>query len=188
MNPVEAVGVLFGVASVWLIARENVWGWPTGLVNVALFAVVFHEAKLYADMGLQGVYLVLCAYGWYAWRRGGPAHGALRVTRTSAAAGLGLGALGAVGAVLLGGVLHRHTDAALPFLDASTTSFSLVAQWMQTRKRIENWVVWIAVDIVYVGMYVYKALYLTAGLYLLFLGLAAVGWTTWRRSLVSGSV
>jgi nicotinamide mononucleotide transporter len=183
VNPIELFGVLFGIASVWLIARENVWGWPTGLVNVALFVIVFYEAKLYADMGLQVVYIVFCLYGWYAWLRGGPAHGELHVTRTPAAAIAALAMAGVGASTTLGGYLHRSTDAALPFLDASTTSFSLVAQWMQTRKWIENWIVWIVVDTVYVGMYVYKALYFTAGLYVVFLGLAVMGWVTWRRSL-----
>jgi nicotinamide mononucleotide transporter len=184
VNLYELVGVLFGIVSVWLIARENVWGWPTGLVNVGLFVLVFHEAKLYADMGLQLFYVALCAYGWYAWLRGGPGHTSLRVRRASLARLAVLGAVGAVAAVALGTTLHRHTDASLPYVDSATTAYSLVAQWMQTRKWLENWLVWIVVDVVYVGMYVYKQLYLTAGLYTIFLGLAVMGLRHWRRSLV----
>jgi len=183
MSGYEIGGVAFGILSVWLIARQRVLGWPTGIVNVSLFIVVFHQARLYADMGLQVVYVVLCAYGWYAWVRGGPGHGALVVRRASSILLAGLGVAGLGGAALLGTVLHYHTDASLPFVDAATASFSLVAQVLQARKYLENWVVWIVVDIVYVGMYLYKALFLTAGLYAVFLGLAVVGLRAWRRSV-----
>jgi nicotinamide mononucleotide transporter len=188
VNPWEAAGVLFGILSVWLIVRENVWGWPTGLVNVLLFIVVFWKARLYADMGLQVVYVVLCVAGWWSWLHGGTGHGALAVGRAPRAAVAWLGAAGLALAAVLGLTLYRHTDASLPFWDASTTSFSLVAQWMQTRKWLENWWVWIVVDAVYVGIYVSKQLYLTAGLYVVFLGLAVQGALAWRRSLpVSGT-
>lgn len=183
MSAYEVVGVLFGILAVWLTTRESVWCWPTGLVNVALFIVVFYQAKLYADMGLQAVYVLVCLYGWRQWLRGGPGHGPLVVSRAPRSALLALGALGIAGAALLGATLYRHTDASLPFIDASTTSFSLAAQWMQARKWIENWVVWIVVDVVYVGMYVYKRLYLTTGLYAVFIGLAVLGLVEWKRSL-----
>lgn len=96
-----------------------------------------------------------------------------------------LALLGTAGAGLLGLALARHTDASLPFWDSSTTSFSLVAQFMQTRKWLENWIVWIVVDVVYVGMYVYKSLYPTAGLYAVFLGLAVLGLHEWKQSLAT---
>jgi len=188
MNPYEVAGVAFGVVAVWLTVRENVWCWPIGIVNVVLSAIVFHQAKLYADMGLQVVYVALCLYGWYAWLHGGADRGALLVSRTPGLAAGGLAAAGVVFAAGLGAFLRGHTDAALPFWDASTASFSLVAQWMQTRKWIENWLVWIAVDAVYVGMYVVKGLFLMAGLYAVFLALAVAGLLAWRRSLARVSV
>ena len=183
MNPYEVAGVLFGFVSVWLTVRENIWCWPTGLVNVTLFIVVFHQAKLYADMGLQVVYVSLCLYGWYEWLHGGKQHGALEVSRTPHATLATLGLAGVASAALLGLTLRRTTDAALPFWDSGTTSFSLVAQWMTTRKWLENWIVWIAVDGVYVGMYLYKRLYLTALLYAGFLVLALLGLREWKKSL-----
>jgi nicotinamide mononucleotide transporter len=179
----EAVGVSFGIVAVWLTTRQNVWCWPTGLVNVGVFAVVFYEARLYADMGLQVVYVGLLLYGWYQWLHGGPGHGTLAVSRTPAAALAVLALAGAAGAALLGFTLYRHTDASLPFWDSSTASFSLVAQWMQARKWLETWVLWIVVDVVYVGIYVYKQLYATAGLYAVFIALAVLGLVEWRRSL-----
>ncbi len=183
MSPYEVAAVAFGVAAVWLTTRENVWCWPLGLVNVALSAIVFSEAKLYADTGLQAVYFALCLYGWYEWVRGGPGHGALQVSRTPRRWLAVLTVLGVATAVLLGLALRRYTDASLPFWDSSTTAFSLVAQAMQTRKWIENWPIWIAVDVVYVGMYVDKALFLMAGLYLIFLVLAVIGFVEWGKSM-----
>jgi nicotinamide mononucleotide transporter len=187
MNPYEVAGVAFGVVAVFLTVRQNVWCWPLGLVNVVLSAIVFTQAKLYADAGLQIVYVALCLYGWYAWLHGGEGKGPLVVSRTTPAAGTALAVGGIAFAAGLGFFLHRHTDAALPFWDASTASFSLVAQWMQTRKWIENWLVWIVVDAVYVGMYVVKGLFLMAGLYAAFLVLAVLGLMAWRRSLLAAS-
>jgi nicotinamide mononucleotide transporter len=166
-----------------LTVRENVWCWPTGLVNVGLYVIVFAEAKLYADMGLQVVYVALCLYGWYAWLHGGKDHGALRVTRAPLRTLAALAVAAVAFAAVLGTLLRTLTDAALPYWDASTASFSLAAQWLQTRKWIENWAVWIAVDTVYVGMYVVKGLYPTAGLYAVFLVLAVAGHVAWRASL-----
>jgi nicotinamide mononucleotide transporter len=179
----EAVGAAFGIVAVWLTARQNAWCWPIGLVNVGLFVVVFYQARLYADMGLQVVYIGLCLYGWHRWLHGGPDQGALPVSRTPAWALAVLAVAGPAVAALLGLTLYRHTDAALPFWDSSTTSFSLVAQWMQARKWIENWMVWIVVDVVYVGIYLQKHLYATAALYAVFIGLAVLGLVEWRRAL-----
>jgi nicotinamide mononucleotide transporter len=183
MSPYEAVGVLFGIASVYLLAREQIWGWPVGLVNVVLFIVVFYEARLYADAALQVVYVALCLYGWRTWIGGG-GDGRNAPSRAPRRALVVLISMGVVSSLVIGATIGRHTDASLPWVDASTTSFSLVAQWMQTRKWIENWWLWILVDVVYVGMYVMKALYLTAVLYLVFLVLAGVGLVEWRRSLL----
>lgn len=186
LDPLEAAGVATGVLAVWLTTRENPACWPIGLVNVLLFSVVFFRARLYADAGLQLVYAGLCVYGWRSWLHGGAGGSRLAVSRASAPVLAALGAAGVAATLLLGLALHRGTDASLPFWDAGTTSFSLVAQALQTRKWIENWAVWIAVDAVYVGMYVVKGLHLTAGLYAAFLVLAVVGLLRWRRSLVEG--
>jgi nicotinamide mononucleotide transporter len=105
------------------------------------------------------------------------------VSRTSARLWLLLVALGATGTALIGTLLSQKTDAALPYIDAATTSTSLVAQWMMTRKLVENWIIWVAVDVVYIGMYIYKSLFVTAVLYLIFLILSAMGYVQWRRSL-----
>ena len=182
-NRWEILAVIFGIASVYLSTREHIWSWPTGIVNVSLYFVVFLEAKLYADMGLQVVYLILSVYGWYEWLYGGENRTELHVSRVTRSLGVRLAVMGIAGAALIGTALARFTDAAIPYLDSATTTTSLVAQWMMTRKILENWVVWMVVDVVYIGMFIFKHLYLTAGLYTVFLVLAASGYVQWKRSL-----
>jgi len=182
MDPLEVAAVVFGIVSVWLSTREHIASWPTAIVNVSLYFLVFRDAKLYADMGLQVIYLVLSLYGWYEWKFGGTGRTELPVSRTSRRTALTLLPLGALGAVVLGSILDRSTDAALPWVDSAAAVTSLCAQWMMTRKLLENWLVWIAVDVVYVAMFIFKGLYLTAGLYAVFLVLAVSGFIEWRAS------
>jgi nicotinamide mononucleotide transporter len=183
VNVYEIIAVIFGVVAVWLTIRENIWCWPIGLVNVVLYIVVFREAKLYSDMLLQVIYVFLSIWGWYEWLHGGAGKTELPVSGTSRRKWTIFLIAGVIGAALLGLFFKRNTDASLPFWDASLTSFSLIAQWMQTFKLIENWIVWIIVDAIYVGLYLYKRLDLTAGLYFLFLVLAIKGYIDWQRSL-----
>jgi nicotinamide mononucleotide transporter len=183
MDPVEVVAVVFGVVSVWLSTREHIAAWPTALVNSSLYALFFWRAGIYANAGLQVVYFALSVYGWYAWKFGGQHHTPLRVTRATRRHWLLLAPLGVVAAVLLALILGRYTDAALPWLDSSTTAASLIAQYLMTRKILENWIIWIVADVVYIGMYVSQGLVLTAGLYAAFLVLATMGLFSWRASL-----
>lgn len=181
-NPLETVAALFGIVSVWLSTREHLASWPTAIVNVALYFVVFQRAQLYADMGLQVIYLVLSVYGWYEWRFGGAGRTELAVSRTTRAQALVLVPLGLAGALGLGLLLARTTDAALPWIDSALAVTSLLAQWMMTRKLLENWLVWVVADVAYVAMFLSKQLYVTAALYAVFLCLAAKGYLDWRRS------
>jgi len=181
----EWTAVGFGVVAVWLTVRQNPWCWPLGIVNVSLFAALFWRERLYADAGLQLVYVGLSAYGWWAWVRGGPFPGQLRVRRTPRRALVLLALLVTALFLVLGLGLKRAPDASLPFWDAGTTAGSLVAQWMQTKKWLESWALWIAVDVVYVGMYLAKDLLPTAALYAVFILLAALGHREWSRSLRS---
>lgn len=182
-SPLEVVAAAFGVISVFLSTRQNIWSWPTGIVNVALYAVVFYQGRLYGQMGLQPIYLVLSIYGWYEWLHGGEHRTELHVSRASPRLLTTLAALNLVAWLALVAVLRR-TDAALPWLDALLTTTSLVAQWMMTRKILENWLLWIALDVVYVPMFFSQRLYATALLYAVFLVLATMGYVEWRRSLV----
>lgn len=177
----EAASFVTGAACVWLTVRENVWNFPIGLVNSAIFAVVFLRARLFADAGLQVVYLILGALGWYLWLHGGRDGGRLRVARAGRGELAGVGVAVAVLAGLLWWGL-RDVGGPASFWDALTTSISLGSQWLLNRKRLESWLGWIAVDILYVPLYVAKSLYLTAILYAVFLGLAVIGWRQWREN------
>ncbi len=181
-NPLETVAAVFGVLSVWLSTREHIASWPTAIVNVALYFVVFQRARLYADMGLQAIYLVLSVYGWYEWKYGGTGRTPLAVSRTTKRQALVLVPLGVAGSLGLGLILAGSTDAALPWLDSALAVTSLLAQWMMTRKLLENWLVWIVADICYVAMFASKGLGVTAALYAIFLALAVKGYFDWRRS------
>lgn len=188
MSLLEPAAVVVTLAAVYLTARERIWCWPVALVSVTLYALVFYRARLYADMGLQGVYFAMSAYGWWAWLHGGEERGRLEVTTASWRTRSGLLVLAAVTGAVLGTTLARLTDASLPYLDSTLTSYSLVGQWLMARKVIDTWVVWIAVDVVYVGMFVFKKLYLTSALYAVFLGLAAMGFIQWRRSMAKAGL
>lgn len=188
MDRLEIVAVAFGVLSVWLSTRERLASWPTALVNTALYFVIFAKAALYANMGLQAVYFALSCYGWYAWSFGGAGKTPLLVSRASRRHFALFLPLGVVATVVLALTLSRFTDAALPWLDSATTATSLIAQWMMTRKQLENWLIWIVVNVVYIGMYYSQGLRLTAGLYVAFLVLAIMGFYSWRASLRAQTV
>lgn len=181
----EAIAVTFGIVSVYLSTRQNIWSWPTALINVSLFSALFLESGLYSDTGLQVVYFVLSIYGWYEWLYGGAGHTAIAVSRTTRKTWLTLGGIAVVTWVVLGTITSRLPGTALPYVDAGTTTVSLIAQWMMTRKLIENWLIWIAVDVVYVGMFIFKGLYLTAFNYGIYLALAVLGYIAWRRSFAA---
>lgn len=183
----ELVAVVFGVVSVFLSVRENIWSWPTAIVNVALYFALFFEAGLYSDMGLQVVYFVLSLYGWYEWLYGGKGHTALRVTRTPTRVWTMLALIAVVVWATLGRLTSRLPGVSLPYVDAATTTTSLVAQWMMTRKLLENWTLWVIVDVAYIGMFVFKGLYLTAVNYAIYLMLAVMGHIAWKRSLATAA-
>lgn len=178
----ELIGFVTGVLNVWLVTRENIWSWPVGLVNATFYAIVFMRAGLYSDTGLQVVYFVLSLYGWWHWWRGGPERAPVMVTRTPPRL-WALLALITVGAwAVLFSITARIPGAALPHVDAALVAVSLVAMWMMTRKLLENWILWIAVDVAYIGLFINRGLRLTAVLYLVFLALAVLGFLKWKRS------
>ena len=183
-SPLEGLAAAFGVVSVFLSTRQSIWSWPTAIVNVAIYTVVFYQGRLYGQMGLQPIYLVLSVYGWYQWLHGGAQRTELRVTRASPRLLAALGLLNLAAWMALAAILRR-TDAALPWLDALLTTTSLVAQWMMTRKILENWILWIAVDVVYVPTFISQGLYATTMLYAAFLVLALMGVVEWRRSITA---
>ncbi len=183
LDPLESAGVVSGVLGVWLTIRQNLWCWPVGLVNVSLYAVVFFRARLYADVGLQGVFFVLCALGWWRWLHPGASRKELPVTRLVSQEAAWLAVAGLSAGLGMGHFFATYTDAALPYWDSTTVAMSLVAQWLLTRKVLENWHLWIVADVLMVGIYLAKGLTATAGLYALYTLLAVQGLREWRRSL-----
>jgi nicotinamide mononucleotide transporter len=179
----EIAGFVTGALCVWLVARQNVWNWPIGILNNVAFLVLFMSSGLYADAGLQVIYIALSVYGWWAWLRGGVSHTELPVSRTTAGQWWVLLGCGVAGTVVLTWVLVRYTDSIVPLADAVTTVLSLLATWGQARKKLESWWLWIAADVIYVPLYAYKDLWLTGILYVGFLALCVVGLVGWRASL-----
>jgi nicotinamide mononucleotide transporter len=181
----EPVAAFLGVLCLVLLIRQSLWAWPVGIAMTSLYAIIFFEVRLYSDFGLQLCFCALQAYGWWFWiahRDRVEAQGRAPVVSLSPAQLAPWLAGGAAGAVALGLAMDRFTNADLPYWDALTTSYSLVAQLMLARKYLENWLVWIGVDVVAVGVYAYKGLHLTSGLYALFLVMCVVGYVGWRRS------
>ncbi|MGW3917303.1 nicotinamide riboside transporter PnuC [Streptomyces sp. NPDC005070] len=181
----EALGFATGAVCVWLVARQHIANWPVGIANNVFFIVLFLQAGLYADAGLQVVFIALAAYGWWAWARGdGPATaGALPVRRTTRVEWAWLTVAAVLGTTALTVLLDRATDSTVPFWDALTTALSLAATYGQCRKLLESWWLWIAADLVYIPLYAYKGLYLTSLLYIGFLALCVAGLLGWRRTL-----
>ena len=177
----ELLGFVSGAACVGLTVKQHVANFAVGIANAAFFLVLFLSARLYADSALQLVYIALGFSGWWQWLRGG-ASGELSVNRASTR--LLAGGLAAV-VVLTAGLtlLLRAVNDVAPFLDALTTSLSLVAQYLLNAKKLENWLFWIAADLIYIPLYAWKRLELTAVVYVLFLGLCLLGMQAWRRSL-----
>jgi nicotinamide mononucleotide transporter len=183
----ELLGFLSGALCVYLVTRESIWNWPLGIITAGFYVAVFARAGLYSDSGLQGVYLVLSAYGWWHWLRGGSADAGVVVTHVPARELVPL-ALAGVGLWLLHwAVTSQIPGATLPLLDAALTSTSLVAQYLMTRKYVEHWILWITVDVLYIGLFFTRELRLTALLYAVYLALAILGYVQWKRSLARRS-
>lgn len=180
-NWLEDAGFLTTLVGIWLTTRRNLLCWPVVLVSDVLYLIVFYRVRLYSDSLLQIFFLAFTIYGWWYWWRGVRDEGEVRVMRLPVPSlWLGLAA-GVAGSVLLG-LLMERVGAALPRLDATLMSFSLVASWWQTRKHTASWWLWIAVDLIYIGEYLYKGLRPTAALYALLAALAVLGLRNWRRA------
>lgn len=184
MTWTEVAGFATGVVSVWLYVRQRVWAWPVGIANSSLWLVLFWDSRLYLDAGLQVVYVAIGLWGWFWWLHGGPERDELPVSRTRTTETTVLGCVAVAGIATLWWAMTRQGDA-MPFWDSVTTVISLVAQYMLTRKLLGNWWCWMAVDVIYVGVYTVQGLYLTAALQPLFFAMCVVGLRSWRSSLAA---
>jgi nicotinamide mononucleotide transporter len=180
-NWLEIAGTVTTVVGIWLTTRRLLICWPVVLAADVLYLVVFYHARLYSDALLQVFFVAFTLYGWWHWWRGVREEGEVRVVPLGMRGWLSGLAAGAVGAVLLGWLMER-VGAALPHLDAALTSYSLVASWWGARKHIANWWLWIVVDLIYIGEYLYKDLRPTAALYAGLVALAVLGLRDWRQA------
>lgn len=182
LNPLEVLGMLSGVVYVVLAARENVWCWLPGLVNVLATALVCYNYQLYADAGLQLVYVALTFYGWQQWLYGGTNAQILQISQTSTQQWQIYGAIIALLTAILWLLLRAYTPSNVPFADAFTTTLSLIATYMTARKQLQNWLLWIFTDILYIGLYAYKQLPLFALLSVVYTVVAWQGYVKWKKS------
>jgi nicotinamide mononucleotide transporter len=183
MTWIEGIAAVCGLLCVWLTVRQNVLCWPTGLIQVVLYIGVFYEARLYSDLILHVIYVVMQIYGWYHWLPGGAERTELKGTTLSLPALAGWIFLGAAATAPWGYTMATYTDAAAPYADAFIAVASLIAQWLMARKKLESWHFWVAVDLIAIAVYLYKQLFITTGLYSVFLILAILGFFQWRKTL-----
>lgn len=180
---IEILGVITGFICVWLAARNNLWNFPVTIVSVFLYMVVFYRAKLYADMGLQVYFLGMALYGWYYWIDRSESGEEIKPVRriTPTLIGIGIVVI-ALFTILFGTFLDRQTDAFSPYLDSLCAGGSLFGSFLLSRRILENWLVWIVVDVIYLYLYISKELYLTTILYLAYIVVAIIGYREWKRN------
>lgn len=187
MSSFEIVAAAFGIISVYLSTRQNVWSWPTSLINVTMYFGYFLNQKLYALMALQAFFGVISIYGWYQWLFGGAQQTELNVTRIPRRLALVLTLIGALALVAIWYALRHYTQDPDPLMDSFFFAVSLVAQFMMARKYFECWPIWVAVNCVSVPFFFVKQAYPTMVQYAVFLVLAISGWRHWKASLTASS-
>ena len=182
MSPVEGVAALLILINVWLVARRSIWNYAFGIAGVAIYGVVFFRAKLYSDTLLQVFFLIVQFYGLWQWRRSQRDAGEVVVERLTGTARLRWAAGIALAILGWGWLMHRFTDASFPWWDASVAMISVAAQYLMSVRKLENWWLWILANLVSIGLYAAKALWITTGLYVLLLGIAVLGLARWRAA------
>lgn len=183
MHLLEILAATTGLLNVYLLARNNMWNWLFGIIAVILYIAIFFQVKLYADMCLQLVFIVLQAYGIYQWLYGGVKKSRLKISNTpqNVYYMIFMMSIFLFGSITF--ILVRHTDSTTIYLDSITTSLSLVAQFMMCRKWIQHWWLWMIVNFISIGMYFGKDLYFTTGLYVILFFFCFYGYITWKREL-----
>lgn len=183
MNLIELVAVVMTLVGIVLTIKERISCWPMAIVGILAYLVVFIRARLYADAALQPIYVVQNIYGWWYWARGGErGHGQAPIVILDWPSRLRWLAGTVAVSLLVGAALARWTNAAAPYADAALSTTSLVANWLLAKKVLENWWLWITVNVGYVILFWRKDLLLSAGLYAMLLALAVVGLMEWQRS------
>lgn len=181
----EFLGLVFGLLAVYYLIKENILTWPFGIAYVMVSFVIFWQEKLYADFALHIFFLVLNVYGWWYWIQGGKSSRKeeVPITHVSFIRLIFLLVISFFGVASLGYTLNKYTDASLPYWDSATTVLSLTGMWLTARKKIENWYFWFVVDVLATGIYFYKEIYFYAVLYMIYIGLAIVGFFAWKETM-----
>ncbi len=182
-NYIEIIAAILGIIGVWLTTKQIIWCWPVGLINVILSIIVFFSSKLYADVTLQIFYLVMTIYGWYNWIWGGASKNNLPVRNIRIVEFVIMLITGVLGFVIVGWLFSKYTDAALPYIDSFVAVWGVIATYAMAKKITENWIMWIIIDSVCVGIYFYKELYAFTILYFIFIVLAAFGLAEWKKEM-----
>ncbi|MCK5169348.1 MAG: nicotinamide mononucleotide transporter, partial [Bacteroidales bacterium] len=184
-NYIELLGLIFGLLYILLSIKQNIWCWPVGFITSALYVYVFFVTKFYADMGLQVYYLMVSVYGWYHWMFGAKSkkQDDLKISKTNIKLAIYLFLAASILFIIISYILVNYTDSEIPYWDAFTTAASFVATWMLARKIIEHWIIWIIVDSVSLGLYIYKELYPTVILFAVYTVLAILGYIEWKKEL-----
>jgi nicotinamide mononucleotide transporter len=176
----EVIGVITGLLCVYLAAKNIIWNWPFAIISVAIYIRIFYYSHLFADMGLQFYFLSMNIYGWYFWSKKPASEEKTPVLRMKKMEII-LSVIAVIVFTFLLGSVLKYTTASYPFIDSFCTACSLVAQIFLARKVLENWLIWIFVDIIYVGVYVFKGLHLTAVMYAIYVAIALLGYIDWKR-------
>jgi nicotinamide mononucleotide transporter len=184
-NYIELLGLIFGLLYILLSIKQNIWCWPVGFITSALYIYVFFVTKFYADMGLQVYYLIVSVYGWSHWMFGAKSkkQDDLKISKTNIKLAIYLFLATLILFIIISYILVNYTDSEIPYWDAFTTAASFVATWMLARKIIEHWIIWIVVDSVSLGLYIYKELYPTVILFAVYTVLAILGYIEWKKEL-----
>jgi len=180
----EILAVIFTFVCVYLTTQNKVSSWPIGIIGVSLYFALFFQVGLYAEMITQAVFFIQGFYGWYNWAKIKEKPPAPITTLTTKQRAGWVGAILAF-TIILWQILI-HTSASIPLIDSFTTSISLVANWLLAKRKLENWWLWIFVDLIYVGMFIFKTLYWTAGLYFVFFFMAMYGLSKWKEEFYYG--
>jgi len=179
VSPLEFLAFLLGLANIALLVRRSLWNFPFGIAMVSLYLVIFVDAKLYSDALLQIFFFAVQFYGWWHWYRGRDTQGELIVRQTPLPVMAGTLIAIALATGLWGWLMHRYTDAHFPWWDASVAMTSIAAQILLSRRWIGNWPLWVLADVIAIPLYAAKDLWLTAGLYVIFLIMSLWGWREW---------
>lgn len=186
-NKIELLGAILGLIYIYFSIRQNILTWPTGLLTSAFYVVVFLRSGFYADMGLQVYYVVISIYGWYFWLKGkrnvNVTENQLPVRTTSIKIWINLSGIFIIIFVAILYILLKFTDSTVPYLDTLTTALSIVATWMLAKKYIEHWLIWIFVDVLSIGLYIYKSLWPTVILFTVYTAMAFIGYVEWKKDL-----